>query len=104
MIQFSYDHYVKWEANGGKELLLGANRLTTRQLFWIALARTIYVKSKSDEKKTSYDKTVSRFKNSPLDLNESFLKDFNCPAKPMAPKQSTTRSPAKPHLFSQLFG
>jgi hypothetical protein len=42
--QFVYESYVEWENNGGKDLQIGANRLTNRQLFWMAFARTYYTK------------------------------------------------------------
>lgn len=42
--QVSYENYVRWEREGGKDLLLGANRLTNDQLFWVATTRTHYVK------------------------------------------------------------
>lgn len=35
---------MRWENEGGKDLQLGANRLTNKQLFWIAITRSRYVK------------------------------------------------------------
>jgi hypothetical protein len=37
--EIAYKAYVLWEESGGEELQLAANRLTNRQLFWIAVAR-----------------------------------------------------------------
>jgi hypothetical protein len=42
--QIAYEKYVRWEESGGKELQLAANRLTNRQLFWIAAARVASAK------------------------------------------------------------
>jgi hypothetical protein len=43
-IQFSYENYVEWENSGRKDLQIGANRLSNRQLFWVAYARRYYRK------------------------------------------------------------
>lgn len=59
IFKFAYDSYVEWESKGGVDLLLGANRLTNRQLFWMALARSRYQKQKNDfYGKSDYDKTL----------------------------------------------
>lgn len=46
--QLAYDNYVRWEESGGKELQLSGNRLTNRQLFWVARARFHSVKFHPD--------------------------------------------------------
>jgi hypothetical protein len=43
-IQLAYKNFVEWENSGGKDLQLGSNRLTNRQLYWVAYARTDYHK------------------------------------------------------------
>lgn len=59
LFKFAYDNYVEWESNGGVDLMLGGNRLTNRQLFWMALARSRYQKQKNAFYGTSdYDKTI----------------------------------------------
>ena len=82
--KFAYDNYVQWESNGGKDLLLGANRLTTHQLFWLALARSRYRKQKTifghNAEGSDYERTFFFFKNKyePLEKHESFIKAFHC--------------------------
>lgn len=80
--KFAYDNYVSWEENGGKDLLLGANRLSTRQLFWLALARSRYRKQKAGGGITGsdYDRTFFWFKNQydPLEKLASFREAFHC--------------------------
>lgn len=80
---FAYENYVKWEDNGGKDLILGANRLTTRQLFWLALARSRYRKQKagvSGIDGNDYERTFFWFKNKqdPLEMYEKFQDAYNC--------------------------
>lgn len=43
-IQIAYESYIDWETKGGKELQLGANLLTNKQLFWMATARRMFGK------------------------------------------------------------
>lgn len=43
-MQVSYEFYDEWLNSGGIDLELGANRLTSRQLFWVAAARHFYAK------------------------------------------------------------
>lgn len=80
--KFAYDNYVEWETKGGKDLLLGANRMTTRQLFWLALARSRYRKQKasSGKQESDYDQTFFWFKHheAPLETYESFREAFHC--------------------------
>lgn len=83
--KFAYDHYVEWELNGGKDLLLGANRLTTHQLFWLALARSRYRKQKGVPgiEGNDYDRTFFWFKHKeePLETYESFKEAYHCSEK-----------------------
>lgn len=80
--QFAYDHYAKFENSGGKDLLLGANRMTNRQLFWLALARSRYRKQKATAgiEGTDYDRTFFWFKNKlePLETYDRFKEAFEC--------------------------
>lgn len=84
---YVYDKYLEWEAKGGKDLLLGANRLTTHQLFWLSLARSRYRKQKFvsgvDIGANAYDKTFFWFKNKwgPLEPYARFQEAFNCKPK-----------------------
>ena len=75
-IKLAFDSYVDWESSGGKELLLGANRLTNRQLFWLAFARSRYVKR---------SKLPDQFHvlKDEFDLNsfDSIKETFNCKEK-----------------------
>ena len=75
-IKLAYDSYVEWELKGGKELLLGANRLTNRQLFWIAFARARYRKELFSHYKFFYD-------GNEYDLNtfDTIKEAFNCKEK-----------------------
>jgi hypothetical protein len=43
-IQIAYENYVQWETDDEKELQLGANLLTNRQLYWMATARRMFAK------------------------------------------------------------
>ena len=76
-IKLAFDSYVEWELNGGKELLLGANRLTNRQLFWIALARSRYRK-RSD---LSNDFWFGADDYYDLNTFDSIKETFGCKAK-----------------------
>lgn len=80
--KFSYDNYVEWESKGGKDLLLGANRLTTHQLFWLALARSRYRKQKDQPgiEGNDYNRTFFFFKNKyePLETYDSFKEAYQC--------------------------
>lgn len=83
--KFAYDNYVAWELKGGKDLSLGANKLTNRQLFWLALARSRYRKQKagvSGIDGDDYERTFFWFKgkDDPLEKFESFKEAFNCGA------------------------
>lgn len=51
--QIAYEFYDDWLNSGGKELKLGANRLTDRQMFWVAVARVSYVKYQLDDEVAS---------------------------------------------------
>jgi len=77
--EFAYQNYVAWEADGGKELLLGANRLTTKQLFWLALARSRYRKQKADSGDDK-DRTFFFFKDryEPLETYKGFREAYHC--------------------------
>lgn len=83
--KFAYDNYVEWESKGGTDLLLGANRLTTHQLFWLALARSRYRKQKAVPgiEGSDYDRTYFWFKNKevPLETYESFREAYHCAVK-----------------------
>lgn len=48
-IQVAYEFYDDWLKSGGIELELGANRLTSRQLFWIAVTKVRFEKKQSSE-------------------------------------------------------
>jgi len=39
-----HENFVRWERNGGRDLQLGANLLTNRQLYWMAVALVEYLK------------------------------------------------------------
>ena len=75
-IKLAFDSYVDWESKGGKELLLGANRLTNRQLFWFAIARSRY-------SKLTNRKGQLLFLASYYDINNlnSIKETFNCKVK-----------------------
>ena len=81
VVQFAYEHYVKWELNGGKDLLIGANRLTNRQLFWFALARSISTKRR-DYSKTAegkiYGEVHLAYSNLIMEEEIGFREAFNC--------------------------
>lgn len=38
-VDLAYKNYVNWEAMGGKDLNLGAFKLTNRQMFWLTRAQ-----------------------------------------------------------------
>ena len=82
---FVYENYLDWEGKGGKDLILGANRLTPHQLFWLALARSRYRKQKAGTgiEGSDYDRTLFFFKNKyePLDTYEKFQEAYNCKKK-----------------------
>lgn len=79
---FAYDNYLKWEHEGNKDLLLGANRLTTHQLFWLAMARARYRKQKATPgiEGNDYDRTFFWFKSQrgPLEDFERFKEAYHC--------------------------
>lgn len=85
-LKIAYDSYISWELNGGKEQLLGANRLTTHQLFWLALARARYVKGKvlaAQPERNNYKKTLFWYNFCLYDLNsfKTIREDFHCKKK-----------------------
>jgi hypothetical protein len=47
-LQIGYENYVEWENSLGKDLQVGANRLTNQQLYWFATARVFYTKFHND--------------------------------------------------------
>lgn len=57
--QNAYEFYDALLKSGEKELELGANRLTSRQLFWVAAARVEY---------TKYQFEDFRMKDNPYDF------------------------------------
>lgn len=83
--KFAYDNYVEWESRGGKDLLLKGNRLTNKQLFWLALARSGYRKQKGVPgiEGNDYDRTFFWFKHKekPLETYESFKDAYHCSPK-----------------------
>jgi hypothetical protein len=44
LAQIIYKSYVRWEESDKKDITLAANRLTNRQLYWVAYARFISAK------------------------------------------------------------
>lgn len=74
--------------------MLGANRLTTGQLFWLALARSRYRKQKAVPgiEGSDYDRTFFWFKHKyePLETYESFREAYHC-----KPKEEETEAPTE---------
>ena len=75
-IQLAFDSYVDWELKGGKELLLGANRLTNRQLFWLAFARSRFVKRTNRP-----DQFIVGSNDYDINSFDSIKETFNCKEK-----------------------
>lgn len=78
---FAFKNYEEWYASGGKELVIGANRLVPPQLFWLSLARSRYYKGKYGE--SGYGKTDFFYSNNfrTLDSYEGFRKAYHCERK-----------------------
>lgn len=69
--------------DGGEELLLGADLLTIRQLFWVALACSRYVKERPDGHMNNYEsplfhKNNHHFFNRNLNNYNIFNEALNC--------------------------
>ena len=79
-INLTFNSYAEWESKGGKELKIGANRLTNQQLFWVALARSRYVKLRGVPYEDNYKKTIFLYEEALYELNhfKSIKKSFKC--------------------------
>lgn len=80
-MQVSYEFYDDWLKSGGKELELGAHRLTNRQLFWVATARHFYAKVQPSEIKSpvySEFENVKESLNWRITKNAGFQEAFEC--------------------------
>lgn len=42
--QLGYENYLQWEELGGQDMQIGANRLSNRQMYWVAIARKYFAK------------------------------------------------------------
>lgn len=78
---FAFKNYQDWFAKNGNELLIGANRLTPPQLFWLSLARSRYYKGKYGE--SGYGKTDFFYSNGhrTLDSYDGFREVYHCKKK-----------------------
>lgn len=94
--QMGYENYLRWEKNGGQELLIGANRLSNHQLYWVALVRRLYLKINpliaNIESFQFYVKTVFDFYdfknlNSIFKLQAGFVDAFQCSNESSTDKQ-----------------
>lgn len=76
----SYHFYKKWLTGGNEELILGAHRLTSLQLFWMSIARKFYVKFQTNVPQ-SFD-SVGQLQNEYFHVffksNHGFQEAFNC--------------------------
>lgn len=70
-VQAAYEFYDDWIKSGGVDLHLGANRLTDRQLFWVAAAKVDFRKYHSQDQED--DHFNERFSSRP-----GFSDAFNC--------------------------
>jgi len=75
---FAFQNYEEWQNNSDQELLIGANRLTPPQLFWLSLARSRYYKGKYGA--GGYGKTDFFYSNNfrTLDSYDGFRRVYNC--------------------------
>jgi hypothetical protein len=77
--QIAYENYVQWEESGGKELQIAANRLTNRQLFWVAVARFLSAKTHPKVPKILDDaRNKNKFLHVLLKSNKGFQEAFEC--------------------------
>lgn len=79
-IQIAYESYVDWEAKGGRELQLGANLLTNKQLFWLATARRMFGKyhPKAPVSLDSINRLQDKYLHVFLKSKKGFQEAFEC--------------------------
>jgi hypothetical protein len=79
--QIGYENYVQWENLGGKDLQHGANKLTNRQLFWVAYARRYYNKYHEEilpEDFVPQQIVRQKYFHVWMKANSGFQEAFNC--------------------------
>jgi hypothetical protein len=80
-LQLAYENFVEWENSGGKDLQLGSNRLTNRQLYWVAFARTFYHKYHDEIVPKDYEpyrRLQQKYFHVWMKQNSGFQEAFNC--------------------------
>lgn len=71
---------MMWEESGGQGLLIGANRLTNRQLYWVAVARKYYAKYQSivPEDFLPFNRLQNEYLHVWLKNKKGFQEAFEC--------------------------
>lgn len=74
-MQTAYEFYEDWLETGGEDLELGAHRLTSKQLFWVAAARVYVDKKRSGN--SNEEERLSKW-NSFFSRKQGFREAFHC--------------------------
>lgn len=76
-VEAGFENYVQWEAAGNKDLSLGANFLTNQQLYWLAVARKLFVKLQPNAPE-SINRLQSEYLHVWLKNHKGFQTAFMC--------------------------